>query len=359
MIKSISLQNFRSYKKQEFEFSLDTTLIIGPNTIGKTNILEAIFLVSTGKSFKTDKDPQMLEFGKEVGRVGAIVGDLKLEVIITNGYVNGAKSQYKKFLVNGVPKRRVDFAGNLISVLFSPQDLDIIVDSPSLRRKFLDNVLEQVDRDYRIANIAYVKAVRQRNALLEYARQQGIRNEKQFEYWDNLVIENGEIITQKREDFISFVNDLNKEILEFVIHYDKSIISKDRLEQYKGEEIAAGVTLVGPHRDNFSVLIKDGKDMRDIKYFGSRGQQRLAILQLKSCEIAFIEKQLSKKPLLLLDDIFSELDEGHINLILEKAGKQQTILTTTHKEFVPTKHLKHMKVIELINARLAGTGHSL
>ena len=175
MLKSISLQNFRNYKHKTFEFSPDTTLIIGPNTTGKTNILEAVFLISTGKSFKTDKDFQMLEFGKEVGRVGAYVNPsassagssqasseqvAKLEVVITNGNVSGVKSQYKKFLVNGVAKRRVDFAGNLISVLFSPQDLDIIVDSPSLRRRFLDNVLEQVDREYRSANIAYVKAIR-------------------------------------------------------------------------------------------------------------------------------------------------------------------------------------------------------
>jgi len=362
MLGSIFLQNFRNYKKATFEFSPDTTLIIGPNTIGKTNILEAIFLISTGKSFRTDKDFQMLEFGKEVGRVGAYVNPsassagssqasseqvAKLEVVITNGNVAGVKSQYKKFLVNGVAKRRVDFAGNLISVLFSPQDLDIIVDSPSLRRRFLDNVLEQVDREYRSANIAYVKAIRQRNALLELAREKGIKNDKQFEYWDNLVIENGQVITQKRQDFIDFVNKSPKDILEFILIYDKSIISRQRLDQYRMEEVASAVTLVGPHRDDFSVLMTDKKDTHDVKYFGSRGQQRLAILQLKSCEILFIEEKVGQKPLLLLDDIFSELDSGHINLVLEKAGNQQTILTTTHKEFVPKKILRQMEVIEL------------
>ena len=132
--------------------------------------------------------------------------------------VNGG-SQYKKFLVNGVAKRRVDFAGHFLAVLFSPQDLEIIVDSPSLRRNFLDQILEQVDRNYRVAVIAYTKALRQRNALLEQARETGLRNEKQFEYWDNLVIENGNIITAKREEFINFLNSSAKDIFDFITHH--------------------------------------------------------------------------------------------------------------------------------------------
>lgn len=346
MLKSIHLQNFRSYKKADFTFSQTSTLVVGPNTIGKSNLLEAIFLISTGKSFRTEKDAQMISLGKDIGRVSALVDDLKLEVVVTNGNVGGVKSQYKKFLVNGVAKKRVDFAGNLISVLFSPSDLDIIVDSPSLRRNFLDNVLEQVDRDYRIASIAFSKALRQRNALLELVKDTGFKNEKQFEYWDSLVIQNGQIITQKRQEFIDFVNDSKKDIFDFYLSYDKSIISAQRLDQYKLEEKAAGVTLVGPHRDDFSILMK-GKSEEDVKYFGSRGQQRLAILQLKTLEILFIEKTMGKKPLLLLDDIFSELDSGHINLVLEKEGKQQTVITTTHKEFVGKSFLKRMDVIEL------------
>ena len=350
MLNSISLQNFRNYKKSEFDFSKSSTLIVAPNTFGKSNILEAIFLISTGKSFRTDKDFQMLNFGKEVGRVKAKIDNLGLEVVITNGNVGGVTSQYKKFLVNGVAKRRVDFAGNLLCVLFSPQDLDIIIDSPGLRRNFLDNVLEQVDRDYRIAILAYIKAIRQRNALLEVARETGVKNQKQFEYWDNLVITNGQIITHKRNEFIDFVNKQTKDIFDFVISYDKSEISRQRLD-HKLQEIASGVTLVGPHRDDFSVLMVNKNQTHDVKYFGSRGQQRLAILQLKSLEINFIEKILGQRPLLLLDDIFSELDSGHINLILDQIGKQQTIITTTHREFVSKSFLKNMEVIELENGK--------
>jgi len=305
VLKSISLQNFRSYSKKEFLFA-ETTLIVGPNTSGKSNLVEAIYLLSTGKSFRTDKDTQMLKFSEEVGRVKGKVNDGELEVLITNGEVNGG-SQYKKFLVNGVSKRRVDFAGKLLTVLFSPQDLEIIIESPSLRRNFLDEVLEQTDRDYRVSSTSYVKALRQRNALLEMTRETGRRNEKQFEYWDNLVIENGNIITAKREEFINFLNSSLKDIFNCVVEYDKSLISRERLAQYES----------------------------------------LAILQLKMLQLLFIEKLLGERPLLLLDDIFSELDEDHIQLILEEIGKQQTIITTTHEEFIPKKLLKSMKIVSL------------
>lgn len=347
MLKSISLQNFRSYDKKKFNFE-ETTLVVGPNTSGKSNLVEAIYLLSTGKSFRTDKDTQMLKFTEEVGRVKGVVNDDELEVLLTNGEVNGG-SQYKNFLVNGVSKRRVDFAGKLLAVLFSPQDLEIIIESPALRRNFLDEVLEQVGRDYRIASIAYAKALRQRNALLEVARETGQRNEKQFEYWDNLVIENGNIITQKREEFVNFINSSPKDIFDCVVEYDKSLVSKERLAQYEREEVAAGVTLVGPHRDDFSVSMFNGGDKttHNVKFYGSRGQQRLAILQLKMLQLMFIEKLLGERPLFLLDDIFSELDEGHIQLILEEIGKQQTIITTTHEEFIPRKLLKSMKIMNL------------
>ena len=363
MIKSIFLQNFRSYRKQEFNFDKKTTVIIGPNTSGKTNLIEAIFLLASGKSFRTEKDAQMITFREELGRVRARLQTLEssdsgqgkteeneLEIIITNGQFNGKVSQYKKFLVNGVAKRRVDFIENFTAVLFSPEDLDIIVDSPSLRRRFLDNVLEQVDREYRLAAISYSKGLKQRNALLENTRETGIRNEKQFDYWDNLVIENGEILTKKREEFIEFINNETKDIFDFVAFYDKSIISKQRLLQYKEAEVASAVTLVGPHRDDFSVSMFNNtrQDTHDVKFYGSRGQQRLVILQLKMLELLYIEKKLGERPVFILDDIFSELDEGHIELVLEMIGLQQTIITTTHKEFIPQSVLKNTQVIKFI-----------
>ena len=342
------LHNFRNYTKSEFSFSKDTTLIVGPNTSGKTNFMEAVFFLSTGKSFRTDKDEQAIRFGEEVGRLSGLVDEIKLEVVIASKTM-GAGISKKKYMVNGVVKRRVDFMGNLQAVLFSPLDLDMIVGSPVLRRNFLNSVLESTDTEYRIALLEFTKGLRQRNALLERARETGVRQEKQFEYWDNILIKTGEVVTQKREEFIKFINNSQKDIFDFMMIYDKSVISKERLLQYKGQELGAGVTLVGPHRDDFSVHMFDNalQTTHDVKFFGSRGQQRLVVLQLKLLELAFIEQKIGERPILLLDDIFSELDSNHINLVLDIINKQQTIITTTHKEFIPKKLLDKVEIIEL------------
>ncbi len=350
-LKHLSLQNFRSYKKTEFNFSSDITLIVGPNTSGKSNLIEAIFFMAAGKSFRIDRDEQLVNFEKDIARVKAKIGLDKigvekkdLEAVIAKRGVGGNLRSFKKYLVNGVTKRKVDFVGNFFAVIFAPNDLEIIIGSPSKRRNFIDNILVQTDRDYRLAIGFYEKGLRLRNALLHKAKETGVRPEKEFVYWDNLLINQGQKITKKREDFVVYLNSSKKNILNFNIFYDLSIISKERLEQYKDAEVASGVTLVGPHRDDFVINLKDE---HDIKFFGSRGQQRLAILQLKILELIFIEKTTGNKPALLLDDIFSELDEGHINLVLDMVGAQQTIMTTTHEEFIPKKLLKQVNVIEL------------
>lgn len=343
MLTHINLQNFRNYKKRAFEFD-KSAIIVGPNTVGKSNLIESIYLLSAGKSFRAEKDSQMVLFDHELGRVKGRSGDNELEVVVTVGEVAGVKTQFKRYFVNGVAKRRADFVGNMPSVLFSPEDLEIIVGSPGLRREFLDNVLEQTDRDYRIALLGFTKALRQRNALLEMVKKGLRRDDREFDYWDSLIIRNGSVLTRKREEFIIWLNEAKKDILDFRIEYDKSVVSQDRLVQYRSAESASGVTLVGPHRDDFLVLFE--KD-HELKSFGSRGQQRLGILQLKLLELQYIKEKLGVGPLLLLDDVFSELDEDHIGLILTIRNNQQTIITTTHEEFIPTKIKGTMEIIEL------------
>lgn len=343
ILTSLSLQNFRNYKKSSFNFSEKTTLIIGPNTAGKSNIIEAIFFMASGRSFRIEKDEQLVKFGEDVARIKGKVDGQDLEAVIAQSGVGGRINSFKKYLVNGVNRRKADFVGNFLAVLFAPNDLEIIISGPSKRRDFIDNILIQTDREYRLAIGFYEKGLRSRNALLHKAKETGVRPEKEFVYWDNLLIIQGQKITKKREEFINYLNDSKKEILDFKIFYDKSIISKERLLQYKDAEVGAGVTLVGPHRDDFVINLTN----HDIKFFGSRGQQRLAILQLKILELIFIELITSNKPTLLLDDIFSELDEGHINLVLDMVGTQQTIMTTTHEEFIPAKLLGKISLIEL------------
>ena len=346
-LKQVILQNFRSYSKQEFNFSKDTTLIVGPNTAGKSNLIEAIFFLVTGGSFRIDKDEQLIKFGKEIARIKGKVDQANLEVVIAKGGVSGNFRPFKKYLVNGVSKRKVDFVGNFFAVLFAPNDLEIIISGPSKRRDFIDNILIQTDREYRLAIGFYEKGLRIRNALLHKAKETGRRSEKEFVYWDSLLITQGQKITKKREGFIEYLNDCKKDILDFSIFYDQSLISQERLLQYKDAEVGVGLTLVGPHRDDFVVNLIENNEEHDIKFFGSRGQQRLAILQLKILELNYIELQTRVRPTLLLDDIFSELDEGHINLILEMTEGQQTIMTTTHEEFIPKRLLKQVNMIEL------------
>ncbi len=355
MLRTLVLQHFRSYTQKSFSFNPQMTVIVGPNTAGKTNLVEAIMLLSTGKSFRAEKDMHMISFGQDVAHVQGLVTEeveetsgnkVKLEVTIAQGEAAGGRF-IKRFSVNDVGKSRNHFVGNLPAVLFRPEELDIIVDGPSLRRNFLDSILEQVDADYRVAKLLYDKALRQRNALLGIARETGIRNTEQFSYWDNLLITNGQIITQKRQEVIDSINIAPKDIFSFTLHYDKSTISQERLWQYKDAEIGAGVTLVGPQRDDFYATMPTSAGEQDAREFGSRGQQRLVILQLKLLHLSFVESRLGKKPLLLLDDIFSELDESHIRLVLEKVSGRQIILTTTHKEFVENLPLKKSAMIEL------------
>lgn len=332
MLQKLRLQNFRNFDEKLLELSEGVTVIVGPNASGKTNILESIFLMATGKSFKAKLEEEMIQNGEELARAKARVPKGDLEIVLTRGSLEGVsgKVSRKKFLVNGVGKRMIDFAGNFKAVLFGPWDMELVTESPSTRRKFLDFVLIQIDREYRRTLLSYEKGLRQRNRLLFRIREEGI-SRSQLLFWDKLLIKNGDYISSKREEFINFVNktkSVNK--LRYKIEYDKSAISEGRLVAYANEEVAAATTLVGPHRDDF--IFKS--ETRELARFGSRGEQRMAILWLKLAEMAYIEEKSGDKPTLLLDDIFSELDHSHRDQVMKVAKKQQTIITTADPHFI-------------------------
>ena len=327
MITSLKLTNFRNFKKKKLEFSENITVIIGPNGVGKTNILESLFLLSTGKSFKARTEVEMIRYNESIASITGVTGETKFEAKITTGDNGWPK---KRLQVNGIPKRIIDFAGQFKSVLFGPSDMDLVTESPSIRRKFLDSVLSQVDREYRRSILSYEKGLRQRNRLLLRIREEGIPR-SQLLFWNQLLIKNGDYISKAREEFIEFVNiqpGINKQKLELA--YDKSAISEARLEQYKSEEIASATTLVGPHRDDFIFIA----DTRELAKYGSRGQQRMSVLWLKLAELNYIEGQTGERPTLLLDDIFSELDHAHRNIVMDVTTKQQTIITTVDEHFL-------------------------
>jgi len=357
IIDSIKLSNFRNFRSKAIKFSPKKTVVIGPNASGKSNVLEAIFLLSTGKSFRARVEEEMVNYKEEIARVKGKFSNkedkesLSLEVVLTRGKINigttrQEKVARKRLLVNGVGKRLIDFAGNFKVVFFGPEDLELVTESPSLRRRFLDTVLYQVDREYRRALLSYEKGLRQRNKLLMRIREEGL-SRSQLIFWNKLLIKNGDYISEKREDFIRFINEAKSlDNQQFSLEYDKSAISEGRLEQYKNEEIAAATTLVGPHRDDFCFFLKKNVKARDISRYGSRGEQRMAILWLKLAELLFIERKTSERPTLLLDDIFSELDHEHKDIVTEVIRGQQTIVTTADSHFI-----EQMKRVEKVNLK--------
>ena len=364
-IQKLRLTYFRNFKTKLLEFSPDVTVIIGPNASGKTNILESLFVLATGKSFRARIEEEMINYSREIARIkGLIKRDnqkSRLEVVLTRGKLTIGTSPErvekvarKRLLLNGVGKRLIDFSGNFKVVLFGPWDLHLVTESPSLRRRFLDTVLSQVDREYRRASLSYEKGLRQRNRLLYQIREESwaISGHARLLFWDRLLIKNGDYISAKRGELISFINarsDFNRQ--DFSLEYDKSAISEARLAQYAQEEIAAATTLVGPHRDDFCFRLRKNKHARDLSKYGSRGEQRMAVLWLKLAELAYIEEQAEDlsaqagKPTLLLDDIFSELDHEHRKIVMQASVKQQTIITTADPHFI--EGLKKVEKIRL------------
>ncbi len=342
-LKQLKLLDFRSYKNETFDFSDGINVIWGENATGKTNLLEAIYLLSLGESFRARKIDEMVRFGSEWGRISGAIddggGEKKLEIVITKGEINGKRVAKRKFVVDEASKRKKDYVGNLPAVLFRPEDLEILSGSPDGRRNFLDQILFQVDVGYITSFGVYGQALRRRNKILD-AIKEGVANKHSLTFWNGLLVKHGQVLMEKRSELVGFINhlwDRSDLFNDLSIEYDKSTISEKRLEQYKNEELAAGYTLVGPHKDDITVEMKmklNGEDeqKRDLGKYGSRGEQRMAILALKMGEIYYLEEHLAEKPILLLDDIFSELDDGHGEEVLRVMEGRQVVVTTADEK---------------------------
>jgi DNA replication and repair protein RecF len=353
-LTSLVLKDFRNYTSRYFEFGKKITLITGGNGLGKTNILEACYLLATGRSFRAHKVEEMINFGKEISRIGGEVesgsggegqNTTNLEVVLTRGEVGGRRVAKRRFRLEGAAKRAADFTGKLVAVLFRPEDLEIVTGSPPHRRTFMDGVLIQVDREYRRSLMAYEKALYRRNRILDAIRDEGI-SRTQLTFWDQMLIKHGQILTERRGKFLDYINDRKIEIDSYKIKYEGSMISEQRLAKYAEQEVAAGYTLVGPHKDDFRIETNSKiQESRDLMLYGSRGEQRLGVLWLKLAELAYVTEKTGDKPVLLLDDIFSELDEEHKSVVLKIIPEQQTIITATEAEFAKAE--EEIKSIEL------------
>jgi len=329
-LKELSLTGFRNYEEERsFSFSDGINLILGPNASGKTNLLEAIVLLSTGRSFRASKISQMINYQSPVAHIGGLIEQgqeqQKLASALSRGEINGKKTPLRQFSLDGIKRSQAKFIGCLLTVLFAPQDLDIVTDSPSFRRRFLDDVLDQADQDYYRARRSYQKGLRSRNKVLEQIRS-GQTTPKALFFWDRLLLDNGQEISQKRRKLIEFIN-CQESAAGYEISYQPNIISPQKLADQQAVEVAAGQTLSGPHRDDFLVFANN----QDLAIFGSRGEQRLSVLWLKLAQLRFLEQAANRRPVLLLDDIFSELDREHKKLVVASFIDHQTLVTSAER----------------------------
>lgn len=366
-IKNLSLTNFRNYKKREFIFSPRTNLIVGRNTTGKTNLLEAIFLLSSGTSPRAVLDREMIKEGEELAFViggidGGVAKELEVQLIASKNFPTFERQRKsgvevkaeartvttKKFRVNGVAKRLGDFLPEFHVVLFSPEDLNLVAGSPDLRRRFLDLALSNVEFHYRYAATEYEKVRKRRNRLLERINV-GEAKESELSFWDAKLLEFGTFIQEARKKFFNEINSLITD--HFLLDYLISGLTAERLQEYRPREIAAEATLIGPHRDDFSFMAVNRElstdNSRDLAAFGSRSEQRRAVLALKKAELEFAERRIGDRPVLLLDDIFSELDEDNRVRVSNLLTEGQVIITTADLHHIPEMSQKNSEITKL------------
>lgn len=343
-IQELYLRNFRNYVGLEIKASPYLNILVGDNAQGKTNILEAVYYTATGRSHRTNREAELLRWQENFFQI----------VIMAEKYARSFKIEItvladgrRKIKVNGVPKKRIsEMVGEINVVLFSPEDLMLVKGGPAIRRKYLDVEISQVNPSYYHNLLNYNKILLQRNSLLRSIRDRK-EDPETLEIWNGQLAEFGSRIIAKRIDVLKKITPLarlmHRKITagqeELEIRYYCSV---DLKEDYVGdnikdrflkaislrreEEINRGITLTGPHRDDLGLFIH-GKDMR---LFGSQGQQRTCALSLKMAELEFIRGETGEYPVLLLDDVMSELDDHRRKFLLEVVYNNiQTFISTT------------------------------
>lgn len=333
IIESIELQNYRNYDNLTMSFDPGTNILYGDNAQGKTNILESIYVCCTTKSHRGSKDREMINFKEEESHI-------KLNLLKNNvPYridMHLKKNKTKGIAINGIPiKKASELFGIVNVVFFSPEDLNLIKDGPAARRKFIDLELCQLDKLYVHALVSYNKILMQRNKLLKDLAYKP-EYEEMLDIWDMQLIQYGTQIIKYRTDFIEDLNQLvegihktlsgGKEYLTIV--YDKNVSIEQfvlELKKSRKQDIRQKTTLKGPHRDDIAFYINE----IDIRKYGSQGQQRTAALSLKLAEIELVKHKVKDYPILLLDDVLSELDSNRQQHLLSAIYHIQTLITCT------------------------------
>ncbi len=341
IIKSLELADFRNYESLKLDFSSGTNILYGDNAQGKTNILEAIYVSATTKSHKGSKDKEIIRFGKEESHIRTILDRDGAEYRVD---MHLRKNRSKGIALDGQKiKRASDLIGKLNVVFFSPEDLGIIKNGPSERRRFMDMELCQLDQIYLNSLSKYNKLVVERNKVLKDLFDHP-ENTVLLDVQDKQLCEYGSVIIKAREKFIRELNEIispihekltgNKELLS--VYYEPNVDVAEfekKINMSRKKDMYAKQTTVGPHKDDFSFIVKKHSDADqdgiDIRKYGSQGQQRTASLSLKLSEIEIVKRFKKDNPVLLLDDVLSELDSNRQNYLLNTIGDIQTIITCT------------------------------
>lgn len=356
IVNSLELLHFRNYERELFDFDSETNVLFGDNAQGKTNVLEGIYLCSTTRSHKGSKDREMIQLGAEESHLKMVVEKDGIHHKID---VHLKKNKTKGIAVDGVPvKKSGDLLGICNIVFFSPEDLGIIQNGPEARRRFIDMELCQLDKMYLFHLTKYKHVLKQRNELL---KQISINSDllDTLDIWNSKLIEYGTYVIRAREEFVKklngYIKDIHKSLTgeteEIELIYEPNVRTESfgqELVMSEQRDIFLKTTNIGPHRDDLS-FISENKDLRK---YGSRGQQRTGALSLKLTEIKIVEEKTGEKPILLLDDVLSELDRKRQNYLLEHIKGIQTIITCTGLEEFIKNGINIQKTFEIESGRV-------
>lgn len=358
IIKSIELKNFRNYENLHLDFDSNVNFIIGDNGQGKTNLIEGIFMSSIGKSFRTSKDNELINFNSDFTRIFVVcekeIGEQEVEIIIKNG-------EGKNIKLNGVQVRKSsDLLNNIYIVVFSPEDLKIVKDEPDKRRKFIDRELSILRASYYNNFSNYKKVLLQRNA---YLKEDNIETSV-LDIWNIELAKYGSKVIKARDEFIKKINLISKEIHKNITNGQEDLEIKynpnvpfeyweenEFLELIKKEEIndiRNRNTGVGPHRDDLDFYI-NGIDVRS---FGSQGQQRTTALSLKLAELELIKEETGENAILLLDDVMSELDQTRQTFLIKSLKGIQVFITSAEMTDNLRDSIKPEKVFKVKNGEI-------
>ena len=333
-INKIKLQNFRNYNEQEINLNKSINVFYGDNAQGKTNILEAIFLCTFGKSFRTNKEKELIKLGKDNANV-----IIEYEKKDRDGKISISISDKKQILVNGIKiKKLSELLGNINIVIFTPDDINILKGGPALRRRFLDMMIGQLKPNYVYTLNMYIKTLEQRNNYLRQIKEEN-KPENLLDIWDEKLIEYADIIYKYRKEFIDKIkkkiNIIHKKItdekeeinIQYISNCESKEVYSELLKQRRKLDIIKGFTTKGIHRDDFEIYINN----KELSIYGSQGQNRTAILSLKLSELQVIYDEIEEEPILLLDDFMSELDKSRRESLVKHIKETQVIITCTDK----------------------------